>query len=104
VLTAEKAFLALALYNTVRLSMTLFFPFAISMIGECRASVDRVADFLLLEERDARHITRTFHPKSQEVTALYMRQGCGSGSALIFGPGSGSGSRKAKLTYKYRKK
>jgi ATP-binding cassette subfamily C (CFTR/MRP) protein 4 len=67
VLTAEKAFLALALYNTVRLSMTLFFPFAISMIGECRASVDRVADFLLLEERDARLITRTFHPKSQEV-------------------------------------
>jgi hypothetical protein len=72
VLTAEKAFLALALYNTVRLSMTLFFPFAISMIGECRASVDRVADFLLLEERDARLITRTFHPKNQEVTALYI--------------------------------
>jgi hypothetical protein len=83
VLTAEKAFLALALYNTVRLSMTLFFPFAISMIGECRASVDRVADFLLLEERDARLITRTFHPKSQEVTALYMWQGCVSGTAWI---------------------
>ena len=67
VLTAEKAFLALSLYNTVRLSMTLFFPFAISTIGECRASVDRVQDFLLLEERDAHPLTRTFHPSSQEV-------------------------------------
>lgn len=68
VLTAEKAFLALSLYNTVRLSMTLFFPFAISMLGECRASVDRVQDFLLLEERDAHPLTRTFHPKNPETT------------------------------------
>ena len=67
VLTAEKAFLALSLYNTVRLSMTLFFPFAISMLGECRASIDRVQDFLLLEERDAHTITRTFHTSCPEV-------------------------------------
>ena len=68
VLTAEKAFLALSLYNTVRLSMTLFFPFAITMLGEVRASVNRVEEFLLLEERDSRLLTRTFHPKSQEVS------------------------------------
>jgi ATP-binding cassette, subfamily C (CFTR/MRP), member 4 len=67
VLTAEKAFLALSLYNTVRLSMTLFFPFAISMLGECQASITRVQDFLLLEERDQHQHTRTFHTSSNEV-------------------------------------
>ena len=49
ILTAEKAFLTLSLFNTVRLSMTLFFPFAISQLGETRVSVSRIQDFLLLQ-------------------------------------------------------
>ena len=32
VLSVETAFVTLSLYNTVRLSMTLFFPFAISQV------------------------------------------------------------------------
>ena len=52
VLTAEKAFLCLSMFNTVRLSMTLFFPFAISQLGETRVSITRIQDFLLLEERE----------------------------------------------------
>ena len=53
-LTAEKAFLTLSMFNTVRLSMTLFFPFAISQLGEMRVSVNRIQDFLMLEEREER--------------------------------------------------
>ena len=41
VLTPDIAFVCLAMFNTVRLSMTLFFPFAISMSGEARVSVNR---------------------------------------------------------------
>ena len=41
-LTAEKAFLVASMFNTVRLSMTLFFPFAISQIGEARVSIKRI--------------------------------------------------------------
>ena len=52
VLTAEKAFLCLSMFNTVRLSMTLFFPFAISQWGEMRVSINRIQDFLVLEERE----------------------------------------------------
>ena len=32
--------------------MTLFFPFAISQLGETRVSVKRIQDFLLMEERE----------------------------------------------------
>ena len=42
VLTAEKAFLCLSMFNTVRLSMTLFFPFAISQWGEMNVSINRI--------------------------------------------------------------
>ena len=52
ILTAEKAFLCLSMFNLVRLSMTLFFPMSISQLGETRVSVKRIQDFLLLEERE----------------------------------------------------
>ena len=51
-LTAEKAFLCLSMFNTVRLSMTLFFPLAISGWGEMRVSINRIQDFLVLEEKE----------------------------------------------------
>ena len=41
-LTAEKAFLAVSMFNTVRLNMTAFFPFAMGNIGEARASITRI--------------------------------------------------------------
>ena len=41
-LTAEKAFLAVSMFNTVRLNMTSCFPFAIGQIEEARASMKRI--------------------------------------------------------------
>ena len=41
-MTAEKAFLVVSLFNTVRLTMTLFFPFAISQLGEAKVSIKRI--------------------------------------------------------------
>ena len=49
-LTAEKAFLTLALFNVVRLSLTLFFPLAIQLVSEALISVKRIQQFLELEE------------------------------------------------------
>ena len=49
-LTAEKAFLTLALFNVVRLSLTLFFPLAIQLVSEALISVRRIQQFLELEE------------------------------------------------------
>ena len=42
IMTAEKAFLTLSLYNTVRLSMTLFIPYAITLISEALVSTRRI--------------------------------------------------------------
>lgn len=41
-ITAEKIFLTLSLYNATRLSMTLFFPFGISMGSEALVSIKRI--------------------------------------------------------------
>ena len=40
--TAENAFLVVSMFNTVRRSMTLFFPMALSQLREVRASVRRI--------------------------------------------------------------
>ena len=50
ILTAEKAFLTLALYNVARLSMSLFFPTGIQLFSEGMISIKRIQNFLLLEE------------------------------------------------------
>ena len=41
-LTAEKAFLAVSMFNTVKLEMTAYFPIAIGAIGEALASIKRI--------------------------------------------------------------
>ena len=41
-LTAEKAFLTVSMFNTVRLTMTAYFPTAIGAIGEALASINRI--------------------------------------------------------------
>ena len=64
ILTAEKAFLTLALYNVARLSMSLFFPTGIQLTSEAMISIKRIQDFLLLEEvnetSSGNAITETF--------------------------------------------
>lgn len=49
-LTADKAFLTLALYNVAKLSMAMFFPTAISMSSETLISIQRIQEFLMLDE------------------------------------------------------
>ncbi len=41
-LTAASAFLTLALYNTVRLTMTLFFPNAVAQSSDAYVSMGRI--------------------------------------------------------------
>ena len=51
-LTAERAFLCLSLFNVVQLYMTRAFPCAISLGAEIMVSIKRIQDFLSLEERE----------------------------------------------------
>ena len=67
ILTSEKAFICLSLYNTVRLSMTLYFPSAISSLGEAKVSVSRIRDFLLMEERATEETSRAIHALNSKV-------------------------------------
>ncbi|CAG0884515.1 unnamed protein product [Darwinula stevensoni] len=46
-LLAEKVFLAVALFNSLRISMTLFFPYAVQAIAECLASLKRIQSSLI---------------------------------------------------------
>eukprot|EP00095_Tigriopus_kingsejongensis_P003130 snap_masked-scaffold438_size171652-processed-gene-0.1 protein:Tk03130 transcript:snap_masked-scaffold438_size171652-processed-gene-0.1-mRNA-1 annotation:"multidrug resistance-associated protein 4" len=64
VINAEKVFLTLALYNTVRLSMTLFVPYGIAMVSEALVSIKRIQDFLLMGERDATSSHGRIHDES----------------------------------------
>ncbi|XP_078147164.1 ATP-binding cassette sub-family C member 4-like [Centroberyx gerrardi] len=49
-LTASRVFVTVSLYTAVRLTVTLFFPAAIEKLFECRVSVRRIKEFLLLDE------------------------------------------------------
>lgn len=49
-LTSEKVFVAMALYQNIRLLMTIFFPWAISFLAETKVSIKRIEDFLLLQD------------------------------------------------------
>ncbi|VDP24955.1 unnamed protein product [Heligmosomoides polygyrus] len=49
-LTAERIFVATALYNACRLPVTLFLPFSLQFFFEVRVSVRRIQAFLELEE------------------------------------------------------
>ncbi|KAJ1347925.1 hypothetical protein KIN20_003105 [Parelaphostrongylus tenuis] len=49
-LSTEKIFVAVALYNSCRLSITLFFPFAVQYLFELSVTLKRIQNFLELEE------------------------------------------------------
>ncbi|XP_067646399.1 probable multidrug resistance-associated protein lethal(2)03659 [Eurosta solidaginis] len=52
VLTPEKAFVITAYYNTLRVTMTVFFPQGISQLAEALVSIKRIQKFMLYEETD----------------------------------------------------
>ncbi|XP_069558741.1 ATP-binding cassette sub-family C member 4-like [Brachyistius frenatus] len=55
-LSASKVFMAVSLYGAVRLTITLFFPFAIEKVSESLISIRRIKTFLLLDEVAPHHL------------------------------------------------
>ncbi|XP_028291453.1 ATP-binding cassette sub-family C member 4 isoform X2 [Gouania willdenowi] len=55
-LSASRVFVAVALYGAVRLTITLFFPYAIEKLSECLISIRRIENFLLLNEVAPQHL------------------------------------------------
>ncbi|CAG0881126.1 unnamed protein product, partial [Darwinula stevensoni] len=49
-LTAAKVFLAVAVYNNIRMTMTYYFPFGVAQAAEAVISIKRLQEFLLHEE------------------------------------------------------
>ncbi|XP_042316522.1 ATP-binding cassette sub-family C member 4 isoform X2 [Sceloporus undulatus] len=50
IITASRVFVAVSLYSTVRLTVTLFFPAAIEKVSEALVSIRRIKNFLILDE------------------------------------------------------
>ncbi|KAH0624489.1 hypothetical protein JD844_031979, partial [Phrynosoma platyrhinos] len=50
IITASQVFVAVSLYSTVRLTVTLFFPAAIEKVSEALVSIRRIKNFLILDE------------------------------------------------------
>lgn len=78
-LTAEKVFVTVTLYQAIRLSMTLFIPFAVQFGSETVVTINRLKTFLLLDElksdshleRDITTQTGDCHVSINNVTAKW---------------------------------
>ncbi|XP_063352993.1 ATP-binding cassette sub-family C member 4-like isoform X3 [Pelmatolapia mariae] len=55
-LSASRVFMAVTLYGAVRLTITLFFPCAIEKVSESLISIERIKQFLLLDEVAPQHL------------------------------------------------
>ncbi|KAM9851263.1 ATP-binding cassette sub-family C member 4-like [Aulostomus maculatus] len=55
-LSSSRVFMTVSLYGAVRLTITLFFPFAIEKLSEALISIRRIQDFLLLDEVAPHHL------------------------------------------------
>lgn len=70
-LDAEIVFVAITLFNAVRLLMTLFFPYGVAQLAETLISCARLQEFLLLPQQETSHrVDRgspTNHPKPEDV-------------------------------------
>ncbi|KAM9344115.1 LOW QUALITY PROTEIN: ATP-binding cassette sub-family C member 4-like [Pholidichthys leucotaenia] len=55
-LTASRVFMAVSLYGAVRLTITLFFPCAVEKGSESLISIQRIQNFLSLEEVAPQHL------------------------------------------------
>ncbi|XP_054157544.1 ATP-binding cassette sub-family C member 4-like [Oppia nitens] len=53
-ITAQIVFMSMALFNGLRNSLTLLFPYAISQGSEALISIKRIQEFLLLEEKQTK--------------------------------------------------
>ncbi|XP_074845341.1 ATP-binding cassette sub-family C member 4 isoform X5 [Carettochelys insculpta] len=50
VISASRVFMAMSLYGAVRLTVTLFFPVAVEKASEALVSIQRIKNFLILDE------------------------------------------------------
>lgn len=67
ILTAQKVFTCLSLFNSVRIVMTLFFPIAITLMNEGRVSIERMQRLLLLDELHSHGlVTSNLRPKPED--------------------------------------
>ncbi|KAI1287408.1 ATP-binding cassette sub-family C member 4 [Halotydeus destructor] len=72
ILTAEAVFVAMSLFNVLKLTMTNSFPSAIAQSAEALVSCSRLQQFLMLEEKDqAESIAYTPETRG-EITASNM--------------------------------
>ncbi|XP_054643013.1 ATP-binding cassette sub-family C member 4-like isoform X4 [Dunckerocampus dactyliophorus] len=55
-LSSSTVFMAASLYGAIRLTITLFFPFAIEKMSESLISIRRIKNFLLLDEVAPQHL------------------------------------------------
>ncbi|XP_031554599.1 multidrug resistance-associated protein 4-like isoform X2 [Actinia tenebrosa] len=67
ILTAQKVFTSMALYNSVRINMTLFFPIGITLMNEGRVSIERIQKLLSMDELHSHGlITTKLRPKPEQ--------------------------------------
>ncbi|XP_019738048.1 multidrug resistance-associated protein 4-like isoform X5 [Hippocampus comes] len=55
-LSSSTVFMAVSLYGAVKLTITLFFPFAIEKVSDSLISIQRIQNFLLLDEVAPQHL------------------------------------------------
>nr|XP_020639200.1 multidrug resistance-associated protein 4 isoform X1 [Pogona vitticeps] len=67
VISASRVFVAVSLYSTVRLTVTLFFPAAIEKVSEALISIRRIKNFLILDE------VSQFSPQLQNNTENILK-------------------------------
>uniref|UniRef100_A0A8D3CW28 Multidrug resistance-associated protein 4 n=1 Tax=Scophthalmus maximus TaxID=52904 RepID=A0A8D3CW28_SCOMX len=70
-LSSSRVFMAVSLYGAVRLTITLFFPFAIEKVSESLVSIRRIQNFLLLEEVLPQHLG---HPVAEKKDCMVKIQ------------------------------
>lgn len=70
-LDAEIVFVAITLFNAVRLLMTLFFPYGVAQLAETLISCARLQEFLLLPQQETSHRvdrgSSTNRPKTEDI-------------------------------------
>ncbi|XP_061829600.2 ATP-binding cassette sub-family C member 4 [Nerophis lumbriciformis] len=69
-ITASRVFVTVSLYSAVRLTVTLFFPNAIEKLFETRVSIQRIEEFLLLDEMTKTSTTLPLAEKSDSAIEI----------------------------------
>uniref|UniRef100_A0A4W6FXN5 Multidrug resistance-associated protein 4 n=1 Tax=Lates calcarifer TaxID=8187 RepID=A0A4W6FXN5_LATCA len=106
-LSASRVFMAVSLYGAVRLTITLFFPFAIEKVSESLISIRRIKNFLLLDEVAPQHLglpVTVIFKVCQKLTSVFVCV-CACQSSLLsailgeLSQESGVVKVKGELTY-----